>query len=279
MRNWAQARVSGASLGIFRILFGLFIVMEACFFWLGRAGYFPQQEIHFKYVGLERWPVLTPLSLKLSLIALALTGLLILAGVWVRVAAAGVVGVVLHLLLQDAGFFLNHLLLVILVAFVFCWVPTNRAFALYKSKSLAGDQTLARYELVWVVALFLLTYEASAIEKLRPEWFSGDILLVNFGLSARNGNWLGDFMYAPYPILIATWGIFLVELLAPLGILYRKTRWVSVGLLAVFHVFNHLTFNLGLSSFLMLSALVLYFDPAWPTRLSELRIKGWRRVK
>jgi vitamin K-dependent gamma-carboxylase len=259
-----EERVSGASLSVFRIFFGIFLMVDALYFWLGRYSYFPEHIVHFKYSGFASWPNLTPTTLKVSLGLLVLGGLLISLGAFVRIAAAVVVGVILHLLMQNAGFYLNHLALTALVAFVFCWVPTTRYYALRKTRSARGDATIARYEIYWVIGLFFMTYWIGGLEKLRMEWFSGDILLVNFGISARYGNKLGNLMYSSYPIWVATWATLIIEFLAPVGILFRKTRVAAVAVLSVFHIFNHLVFSIGLFSFLMLAAMVLYFDPKGP---------------
>lgn len=272
---YLSERVSGASLSVFRVLFGIFIFLDALFFWRAREGYFPEQEIHFKYPGFESWPNLTPFSLILCLGGLALAGILIGIGWGTRWALATAVCVLIHLLMQNAGFFLNHLVLTLLVAFVLLWVPTTRYYAFQKTLSPLRDRSIARYELLWVLGLFLMTYWLGGFEKLRKEWFSGAILLVNFGLSAANGNWLGNLMYDSDRLYYAPWGTLLIEFLAPLGFLLKRTRIAALVVLLCFHLFNHFALNIGLFSFLMLASFVLYFDPAWPIE----RIEQFKALK
>ena len=264
--------VSGAALSLFRIFFGLFIIADAVFFIMGRKVYFPQHVFHFSYPGLEWWPTLSPVTMWICLGGLVLFGLMIAIGLCEKMASFGVFCILLNLLLQDATFYLNHLVLSLLVAFVFCLVPTGTHFSIQSRlmknlDSTARSKSIARYEHFWVMGLFLSCYFLGGIEKLRSDWFSGDILAVNFGLSSRKGNLIGKFMTEYGWMEIPVWMTLVLELVVPFLLFHKKTRWIAVSLLGGFHILNHFSFNIGLFSFLMLAALVLYPDPAWPLQL------------
>jgi vitamin K-dependent gamma-carboxylase len=274
--RWGQGRIEGFTLSLFRLFFGVFLICDAFFFWKGRLAYFPDQKIYFKYPGFEWWPSFGTQGAVIALALLALAGALIALGIFVRWASVLVCFILIHFMLQEASFYLNHLALTLLVSLVLCLIPSNQYFVL-KGFKRAKDQTIARYELIWMMGLFLMTYWVGGIEKLRPEWFNGDILMVNFGLSANNGNALAKWFFSPERIRFSIWSYLVIEFLIPFGLFFRKTRIPSVILLAAYHIFNHCAFSLGLFSYLMLASLLLYFDPSSVLALFQ-RLKGVRRA-
>jgi hypothetical protein len=259
--SWWSQPVSGASLSVFRILFGFFTIFDALFFWLGRDLYFPLPVYSFKYPGFSWWPTLSPSLQSSVLLFQALLGIWMILGRWTRWAFAVNTLIITHLFLQEASFYLNHLALVWLISFACSFIRTDTNYSLEARKS--SDRTIPRCDLYWVIGLFLICYLFGGLEKLRPDWFNGNIFAVNMVLRAPH-SLLARWMYQPWLIQFGTLFTLVLELLGPIALLWRKTRWIAVMFFILFHFFNHFALNIGLFSFLMLAGMVLYFDSDWP---------------
>ena len=255
--DWWYQAISGKAVSIFRIGFGIFLMADASFFIFFLNSYFPLQKIYFKFPAFAWWPHFNPEINFLILLSLGFSGLLISIGFKTRVAAAWAALSLLHLLLMEASVYLNHLVLSFFICVALIFVPSDRRYTFKNSASLRGDDSIFRYQHFTLIILFWMSYTYSAIEKAKPEWFNGDIIAANMGL-ARKTNMIANLLYRPEFLKIEAWGSFLLELLAPLGLVYRRTRNFTIAALILFHLINHLTMNIGLFSFLMFASMVLY---------------------
>ena len=265
--KWLLEEIPPHSLKLFRAFFGIFVFLDSLFFLNGMQVYFPPQAVYLKYPGLTWWPEFPLYVHSIFLMLMALAGLSIAGGRRVRGAAAVVNLVLLHFFLRDAAFYLNHLVLVSLLSFLFIFIPAET-----KSKT-----PLLRYQLYSFIGIFYLSYWASGLEKFRADWFNGAILSVNLGARA-DASWIAAQVYNPTAVAVGVWAVLGLELLAPPALGWKRTRPFSAILLVLFHLFNNWAFNIGLFSYLMIFGIILYFDPAWPQTFSA-RIKLTLRLK
>jgi hypothetical protein len=265
--RWCEERVSGASLSLFRVVLGAFLVADAVYYLTTAQEIFPSGPVRLRYAGWEGWPRLTLAQNHGVLVLLGLAGAALAVGFRSRAAAGVAFLCVLHVIVNDSSFYLNHMALVLLLLGVALFVPMDRRYALRPS---AGG-TVARYELGVVVATLWASYVLGGVAKLRPDWLNGDLLAANL-ISRQDASviarWFVEAGLEPW----LAWGVVVLELLAPAGLALRRLRLATAVSLAAFHVLSHHMLNIGLFSYLMIAALVLYFDPAWPDRaLARLR--------
>ncbi len=256
--NWLLAPVDGRPVSIFRILFGIFIIFDAWFFQTFLDHYWPSQTYHFQFPVFAGWPYFNHEINTGLLISTAVAGVFIAIGYRVRWAAAWVAIMVSHLLLMEASFYLNHLILTLIIAVAFIFVPVDRHYALRKSKAENGSHTVCRYELFSIIIPFWMSYTYSAVEKMRSEWLNGDIIAANMGLK-RDSNPIASWLYHSQYLSGQAWTVMLIELLTPFLLAYRRTRLPTVVALILFHFVNHVTLDIGLFSFLMFASLILYW--------------------
>ena len=112
---------------------------------------------------------------------------------------------------------------------------------------------------VWPLRLFqmqiCLMFFACGIEKMKGEpWVDGTAMYYVFRLH--------DFYKLPLPQLITenltvmklmTWGVLVLEVLAPVLIWFRETRRATLALLLVFHLGIELTMNLMMFHWVMIA--------------------------
>ncbi len=275
--DWWKKPISSGSLSVFRILFGIFIWMDAIAFYVEVRHYFRSQIVYFKYPGFAWWPSFDLQTNRLILVSLGLMGIWIALGWWVRTSAFLAMILLFHLLFQDASFYLNHLALNLLICFLFIFIPTNRSYKLtfQKDSKRRIHQPIHRYHLHSIQGIFFISYFYSGIEKIRPDWLNGDIVAMNMAGRSEESQ-LASWIIRSHPAICVggAWAVLTLELLAPFGILWSKSRIPTLMLLFLFHGFNDLTLNIGLFSYLMIFAMVLYFEPDWPEKL-EIKFLKW----
>src|SRR5690606_31995689 len=54
--------------------------------------------------------------------------------------------------------------------------------------------------------------------------------------------------------------------------LWKRTRLAAFGVIVVFHVLTHIFFNIGLFPFIMVLAVLIFFEPGWPRRIVGRRL-------
>ena len=254
--SWLLEPIDGFNVSLFRLLFGIFLMLDAFFFCTLQRFYFPEQRFYFQFPIFEGWPHFSPIVTTCLLVSLAVAGLLITLGKGVRLCAAWAFLVLLHLLLRDAAMYMNHLVLSLLICGILILIPADRY--LFVGKNCRTDtRAIRRYEQLFLIAPFWISYIFGAIGKLRPEWFSGDLIAVNMGIS-RTSNALARWLYQRGNVSWEVWAVLLIELAAPIGLIFRPTRRLTVFSLLFFHIVNHITMNIGLFSVLMIDSLVLY---------------------
>lgn len=251
--------IDGFNVSLFRLLFGIFLILDAFFFCALKSFYFPEQRFYFQFPIFEGWPHFGSTVTTYLLISLATAGLLITLGRHVRLCAAWAFLVLLHLLLRDAAMYMNHLVLSLLISGILILIPSDRYFFVGQKQS-GFSRSIRRYEQIFLIAPFWISYIFGAIGKLRPEWFSGDLIAVNMGMS-RTSNALSRLLYQPSHVSWEVWAVLFVEIAAPVGLLFRPTRRLTILSLLFFHIVNHFTMNIGLFSILMIDSLVLYASP------------------
>ena len=274
LRQRAGEPIDAHSLAAFRIAFGLLLAWEAVRYlssgWIER--HFVEPAFHFTYYGFG-W-VRPPPQPWLDLLfgALGCLGLCIAAGFRTRLAAAlFFVGFAWVFLLEQARY-LNHFYLVLLLALLVAWLPTDGAWSWRAWRE--GPRAAPRGAL-WLLRVQLaIVYVYAAIAKLNPDWLQAEPL--------RSWLWSRREMPVVGPLLAQEWvawamscaGLLLDLLVVPL-LLHRRTRPWAFAAISAFHVGNHFLFDIGIFPWMAIGATTLFFAPDWPAR-AEARLRGGR---
>lgn len=285
--GWARLRargdepVSAASLGAFRILYGVLAFAGAtralAMGWVDQ--FYVQPELHLKYFGFG-WVEAAPAPwMHAVFVAMAGLGVLIALGWHTRVVAA------LHLLLFtyveliDVSTYLNHYVLFSLLGLWIVLLPSGRALSLDARRK--GAAAIPRW-MLWVLRTQIgVVYVHAALAKVSADWLlHGQPLGI--WLSARTDLPVVGALFMdpwlPFVALAAGWAGFLNDLLAPALLSHRRTRPFMFAVLVFFHVMTSYLFDIGLFPLIMLSGATLYFAPDWPRRVLAWIGRGEHRV-
>jgi hypothetical protein len=276
LRDWSRRLTQptdAASLNVFRIGFGLMMLVETIRFFISDwiANLYLEPSVHFKYFGfgwVAAWPgdgLYWHFAVMGILAAMVATGLLY------RLAILGFFVCFAYVFLLEQAAYLNQYYLVLLFAVVLCVVPAERGFSLNALLFRRSSPPLVPLWSIWAlrlqVELFLIY---AGLVKLNGDWLHGEPLGLWFAtLSDRLifGEWLSE----PLLALTASYGVVALHLIGAPLLLWRRTRLSIFVLYVCFHLANATLFDIGLFPWVTLLATLMFFDEDWPRAL-------WRRL-
>ncbi len=269
--------VDGASIAVFRMLFGAIMLWEVWRYfsngWIER--YFVDPTFHFKYDGfgwVEPWG---ETGMRLHFTALGILAACILLGFAYRIAAPLFFLAFTYVFLLEQARYLNHFYLVSLLALLMAIVPAHRVWSL--DRLLSGKnwtQTVPTWSLWILRAQIGVVFVFASVAKWNGDWLRGQPLTMwlaerqDFPLLGRffDEEWMG--------LLMSYGGLFLDLLVVPL-LLIPLTRPFAFLAAFTFHYMNSKLFTIGIFPWLALGTALLFFPPDWPRRLAA-RIRDRR---
>lgn len=260
--------VAAHSLAVFRIAFGALLMWDCWRFirddriWR----YWVAPDFHFAYPGFA-W--ITPLPedlLDLLWLTMGVAALLVMLGLFYRVAIVALTLIFAYFFLLDAAEYLNHFYLVLLYALILCVLPAARVWSLDASAAPGRSRTVP-YGAVFILRAqteIVLIY--AGLVKLTPDWLAGQPLKI--WLRARvDGLWFEPLFQMDWLIVAGSWAVIALHVLGAPLLLWHRTRLAVFAIYAVFHCANAWFFNIGIFPWLTIAASTIFFAPDWPQRL------------
>ncbi len=251
------------SLVFFRVSFGAILAWDMLRLladgWIGK--HWQSGRFHFKFFGFGWVPALPEPWMSIELVVLALVATFLALGLWYRGSAILFFLGFSHLFLIEKARYLNHFYLVILFAFLLCWIPANRALALGR----VGHQAVPRWS-IWLLRTQLgLVYFFAGIAKMNADWLQAQPLKM--WLAKREDlPWIGPVLGSGVTPWVFSYGGLMLDLLAWPLLLWRRSRKITFGFLVFFHLTNASIFGIGIFPWLALAATTIFFEPGWPRR-------------
>jgi vitamin K-dependent gamma-carboxylase-like protein len=248
----------------FRILFGGIILWEVyryfTYGWISR--YYVQPLLNFTYYGFD-WVKPWPGSgMYIHFFVLGLAAAFVMVGFLYRIAAPVVFLSFTYIFLLDQTRYLNHLYLVCLISFLFCFLPAARAFSVDALLHRTIRSAVVPAWTLWLLrAQVGIPYLYGGIAKLNSDWIhAGEPMRI----------WLSPLTKAPRVggIFAADWLVYsfvysglLIDLLVVPLLLWRRTRLFAFAAAVAFNLINAVLFQIGIFPWLMLGALLVFFPP------------------
>jgi vitamin K-dependent gamma-carboxylase len=262
-----------APLALFRVAFGFLIFAEAAGAlasgWVKRVLVDP--EITFPLIGFYLLQPLPGGGMYVWFAVMAAAGLLVMVGLFYR-AAMLVYGVLwTGVYLMQSTHYNNHYYLLVLLCAFMLLVPADRYLSI-DARRIPGYARgrVPQWCLTIFVAQMAIVYTYAAINKLYPDWLSGQTIGVFF--SGRTHFWLiGPLLANETFQLLVSWGGVLFDLLIVPVMLWRRTRLLGMAAMLVFHLFNSAVFHIGIFPYMMIAMAVFFFPPE---QVSRVLLKG-----
>jgi len=261
--------VDGASLAVFRILFGLLMFGGSIrFLWNGWVDrFFVQPNFYFHYWGFSWVEVLSPPLMHAAFVGLAIAALFIALGLFYRVATVSFFLLFTYVELIDVTNYLNHYYLVSLFSFLLIFTPLHRQWSLdARFRKSLREQVMPRWAL-WIFRFQVaVVYVYAGLAKCTSDWiFHAQPLSI--WLAARTETPLiGAFLDETWVAFAMSWVGCFYDLTIPLWLSIRRTRPYAFAVLLAFHFMTHVFFAIGLFPLIMTIAATLFFAPEWPRR-------------
>jgi hypothetical protein len=270
-----QQPVDIAPLVYFRVLFGAIMLWEVYRYfgkgWIAR--YFIRPTFHPNYFAFEWVAPLPGIGMYAVFAALGVLALCILLGLAYRVAAPLFFLGFTYVFLLDATRYLNHFYLIVLVSFLLALLPASRDVSLdVRLKPSLRAKHVPQW-MLWLLRLQIgIPYFYGGIAKLSADWLQGEPMRA--WLAARTDvPVIGRTFTHEVVVYAFAWGGMLLDLLVVPMLLWRRTRWIAVVLLAAFHLLNAQLFSIGIFPWMMLAATLVFFPPETSRRL----LRAFRR--
>ncbi len=262
--------VNSASLGFFRIAFGLlafFDVLNHYVYYHLTVNAYNVDRFQFAYYGFE-WVKVFPepwMTVFFFILMLAAAGITL--GWQYRLNAVVFAVGFTYLFLLEKSFYLNH-------GYLFCWIswllvffPADVRYALrVKMDKKYGQRYIPYWPLFLLQFLMGLVYFYAGIAKLNADWLNA--IPLKYWLPAKSDLYLiGPLFKSAFMAYLMSYGGIFIDLFTPFLLLFRRTRPWIFGLAVLFHITNALIFNIGIFPYLSISLTALFFSSDFPERI------------
>ena len=274
------SRIDNSPLVVFRVFFGLLIMLEAwgaiATGWVKRI--FVDPEFTFNFIGfdfLQTFPGTGP-QMYIYFVVMGIFGLMVMLGYRYRVAIIGYAIMWSAVYLMQKSAYNNHYYLLMLLLWIMALFPAHTSFSLdAKRNPTIRDESMPRWVPLLIIAQLWIVYTYASIAKLYPDWLDGTA--TRLLMSGRRGTWLiGDMLqWSWVPWVVAYVGILFDGLIIP-ALLWKKTRKWAFGISIFFHLFNSVVFQIGIFPYMSL-AFTLFFFPT--DVIHRIFLKRKRRKK
>lgn len=265
------AQVSIAPLITFRIVFGLLMLVSILRFWW--RGWVTEVYVlprfHFTYTGFEWVQPLGNTGMHLLFFCIALSALMIAAGLLYRLAAIVFFTGFTYVELIDVTTYLNHYYFISLVAFIMIWLPANRDYSIDMRLWPEKRKLLVP---AWCIGILrfqmAVVYVFAGLAKLNTDWLL-EAQPMKIWLPAKTHlPIVGRYMYEAWVAYLFSWFGAAYDLFIVFFLLNKKTRPAAYFFVVVFHVATAIFFpGIGMFPFVMISCSLIFFSGAFHKRL------------
>ncbi|MBI5914974.1 MAG: HTTM domain-containing protein [Bacteroidetes bacterium] len=255
--------MDGYILGLFRLIFGLFMVYEMAHYFqidlVKNAFILPQ--VHLTYVDFLQ-PLPEPV-LKIMLGIMLVCAVLITLGLLFRPACFLFGAFYSYFFLLEKSIFNNHIYLFILLSFLLGFTHADRFFSL---RSLLGAGKKEVFQIPrWQVFIFQLqfaiVYFYGGLAKINPDWLFRMEPMKSMIAEFPADHPMAVVLKHDFQVPFLTYAGLIFDLAIPFLLWYKPTRKWSLIPLLFFHGSNSQIFSdIGIFPFTMIFATVLFFD-------------------
>lgn len=282
LRERLAQRIDGSSLGLFRVIWGILLVWEACRKLPKATGMYSPDYFHFKY---SLVPFIKPLPevwmMQTEIWIMIIAGVLLTLGIWFKYTNTLYGIIYTHLFLLEKLYYNNHFYLTILIIFILTFTQADKVYSLsWFLKRRKGDHSITTvpfWNLAILRAQWVIVYFFGGIAKLNSDWLAGEPVRYWF-MNRPDDHMLAFLLHSETFIWCAIWGGLLLDLFGGFALLHKKTRIPTMLVMVMFHGMNHSIFKIGLFPLLAIASLLLFAEPHRPRWIYD-KIVSWIRKK
>lgn len=269
IKKHINAPVEAAPLAVFRILFGLMMLLSIIRFW--SYGWihtlYIQPSFHFSYYGFE-W--VRPLGLYTYVIFLicGLAAIGIALGYKYKIAMLVFFLSFTYIELMDKTTYLNHYYFISVLSFLMLFLPANAYFSIDAVKNpQKAFQRIPAWTINAIKLLLVIVYFYAGLAKLNSDWLLKAMPLKIWLPSKFDIPFLGHLVSQEWVAYAFSWIGAGYDLAIPFLLLYGRTRIFAFILVVVFHALTRVLFPIGMFPYIMIISTLVFFDAGFHHRL------------
>lgn len=261
-----------ASLAFFRVFFGLMMLVSTVRFiakgWV--TDLYTDTTFHFKYWGFEWVTPLGNVGTHLLFIAIGLAALMVMLGLFYRIAIVAFFLLFTYSELMDATNYLNHYYFISIVAFLLIWLPAHRGYSL---DVLRKPIIKLNHVPVWTLGVIKLqlglVYFFAGVAKLNPDWLFEAQPLTLWLRAHYDFPVLGELFQYKATALFFSWSGCIYDLTIPFFLLWKRSRPFAFIAVVFFHLLTRALFPIGMFPFIMIGSTLIFFNSDLHHRVME----------
>ncbi len=278
IKLFSQEPAEAAPLAVFRILFGILMLLSIVRFW--SYGWIEKLYItpkfHFSFYGFEWIKPMGVWTYGLFIIC-GLSAILITLGFKYRVAMLVFFLSFTYIELMDKTTYLNHYYFVSVVSFLMLFIPANAYFSLdAKYDASQRFQYVPKWNIDVLKLLLAVVYVYAGLAKLNSDWLLEAMPLKIWLASKTDIPLIGTLMDKTWVHYAFSWFGALYDLTIPFLLLYKRTRWAAFFFVVVFHMMTRVLFNIGMFPYIMIIATLIFFDAGFHHKILALLSRIFR---
>lgn len=262
--------VSIAPLVVFRILFGLMMLISVVRFWAnGWIGeMYIEPGFYFPFYGFEWVQPLGENEMYLLFGIMILASLGIMLGCFYRVAAVLFFLCFTYVELIDKTNYLNHYYFVSIVSFLLIFVPANRSFSIDSFLNPKIRQAKIPVWTIWVFQFQLgIVYVFAGIAKLNPDWLFHAMPLKIWLPAQAHLPLIGKWLQYEWVAYGFSWMGAFYDLFIVFFLMHNRTRIWAYGAVIGFHLMTGYLFPIGMFPYIMIALTLVFFPASFHERL------------
>lgn len=274
--SYLKAEASVAPLAFFRLVFGLVMFFSMIRFmlkgWVNTL--YVQPKFYFTYYGFDWVKPPGEAGMYILFILLALSALGIGLGLFYRYSSWIFFIVFTYVELLDKSNYLNHYYFISIIALLLCLVPAHKKYSLDVRFGFTKQLNLLPRWCSFVFQLQLvILYFYAGIAKINSDWLLNAMPLRLWLPVKYDIPIIGPLLDEIWVAYFFSWAGMLYDVCIPFLLFWRRTVYIAVGLVFIFHVLTAILFPIiGMFPFIMLMA-------AWIFLPETLHEKLFRKLE
>ena len=262
IQNYLKKNTHTAPLAVFRIGFGLMMLVSIIRFW--SYGWieklYLKPDFHFSYYGFEWVKPIGDWTYLLFMIC-GLSAFFVALGYKYRLAIITFFLSFTYIELMDKTTYLNHYYFISILSFLMCFLPANAYFSVDAYLRKVKFDKIPKWCIDSIKLLLGIVYFYAGLAKMNSDWLFRAMPLKiwlpsKYDLPLIGGNLMQQewFHYA------MSWSGMIYDLSIPFLLLYRKTRVIAFLLVVFFHIFTRVLFPIGMFPYIMIIGSLIFFE-------------------
>ncbi|MEX0681143.1 MAG: HTTM domain-containing protein [Balneolales bacterium] len=279
IRSYLNTSTHAAPLAVFRIFFGLLMVISMVRFaangWIEKL--YVEPDFFFSYYGFE-W--IQPLGewTRVIFLICGISALLVSFGFKYRISIIVFFLSFTYIELMDKSTYLNHYYFISVLSFLMIFLPAHAYYSIdaWKNKTLRAQQ-IPKWSIDAIKFLLFIVYFYAGLAKLNSDWLFEAMPLQIWLPSKYSIPLLGDLLQQAWAHYAFAWAGAIYDLAIPFLLLIKRTRIVAFILVVIFHVLTRVLFPIGMFPYIMIVSALIFFDSGLHNRILEY-ISKWLKI-